>query len=212
MGVAAIYFIFSFCALLLAILIVSNAMYPKNRYVKSVRDWQTLIGAIVGFAAVSAAILLQGKLSDDREFSRRIDNEMALLQSALTDVDRVIDWIENWMQDYNGERGGLGSMQNCIAFIHLVQNRPIRPISIAGRLDVIGGEVSAYTYAALSESVDIFNLYVSAVQSVGPQDCVTDGESVVDFYFEMAEHARSDLAASKERMATLVVSLSRLGR
>lgn len=197
---------FLLCIILVTFLVYTNARFPENSYIKSIRDWQTFIGAIVGFFAVSIAILLEGRLSEDRDISRKRNNEIALLRNTISDVDRVITSINHLTQTFDVTTATL-TPSNCMSIIKIVKTHPIRRLSISRRLDIIGGEVSAATYVVLSVPVDILGLYSASVTSLLIPECASKSEQIIDFYLQMANETKEELENSKLKMIALAVEL-----
>ena len=90
MPAIALIYLFLIAVFIVIILIYLRGRFADNAYVKAIAEWQTLIGAIIGFMAVSLAILLQGDLVDRKESQRKEENEIAIITNTISDLERVV--------------------------------------------------------------------------------------------------------------------------
>ena len=187
--------------LVLAIIIGLDIRYPESSFMKTVRIWQTLLGAVLGLVAVSLALILEEQIGDEREAAQQRQQERALLNRAIKDLEITVrSFSALYTAPQSDEKF---SPQGCINLIQLYQSHPIRGLTLGRQLDAYANSLSVEAYSAIAEADQYVRLTMTSIQAVTIKDCIVNSEKVSRYLISTAENATNTLTAAQNALKTV---------
>lgn len=87
--------IFLAIAISIALLILADVLWPESKAVKSGKDWQGLIGALLGFLVLGVSISLSEIVQTDKEDQQELSSELAYLEMVEIEQQGFQSLIES---------------------------------------------------------------------------------------------------------------------
>lgn len=190
-------------------LIWSDARKSGKPVLETARGWQTLIGAIVGFAAAALTLVLDSNIKLHQERRRQYDQEISLLKSADFDSKASIAGLKNILSALNKISEPGDDTTRCMNAVQISRTTFIRGIRVARRLDQLAGSISIDTYMSVSNLSTIIELYSSSTSNIGVQDCATNARAFMQYLITAAKDGSAALAELQPLTQQLIAKLER---
>jgi hypothetical protein len=196
----AVYYVFIASILLVAGLIGFHCLYPKSRLLEAAQNWQTLIGALIGFFALAFVLSEEAKLGDDRMFRDQRTNEVRILRSVSKDISSIQARVVAAQGLSTQDEFSKGDAQSCITLKRVFQRAPFPGVSVGEKLPEIAGNVSSRTYDIVSDVLITMRLYQDSFSTFGSNECVLSPENVVEFVVLTSGEFNADIDAHRNRI------------
>lgn len=123
-GILINFFIITiFVIVIIFALLRFHARHPDNIYFIVSREWQTLIGALIGFLSISAVWALTESYQTRKELERSSRLKLAFTQIFATEIENLIYIVDTKIYvleiDYPNY-----TRENCVAYVNIFENFP----------------------------------------------------------------------------------------
>ena len=115
------------------ILVVGSGIFPRFKCFKVVREWQTLIGAVLGFGGVAVAILFQHNFELMRDEVEQKKYESNLLSAVSTELILINGELKNNVNQAleANKNFALDDMPRCSSIFRVLDQQKLRNISVS---------------------------------------------------------------------------------
>lgn len=198
---------FGMVIVLAGIVVFFDARLGHNRYMIAIREWQTFIAAVFGFAAVSYSIILQGIISDEREAKAKVDGEIVLLEYTVNDIANLQVQINALIEFGSSIKDSEIDGFRCVSVSQAMNLWPLRNMIVSSRLEAVSTQISPYGYALLAESISVVSDLRNLAGTLSTQQCMTDAKLMIKSQIELYSSARNGLIESKKLMESWLDTL-----
>ncbi len=180
-------FVLTFFVILLSLLIYFQAKHPKNIYLTAAREWQTSIGAVIGFLAVASIYVLGVSVEKKRDIEQKKHAEISYLKTTYYDLDALIG-IQNEQTNYLKKEIDFAN-NNLVCFYNLqrLQADPDIPFTLKGQLSTIITKISPSSYSLISRAENAIIRYEVSIRAFDPNSCMTNPEKVSEALISVRE-------------------------
>tara|TARA_R110000796_G_scaffold244746_1_gene368057 strand:+ start:17496 stop:18104 length:609 start_codon:yes stop_codon:yes gene_type:complete len=170
------------------ILVVGSGIFPRFKCFKVVREWQTLIGAVLGFGGVAVAILFQHNFELMRDEVEQKKYESNLLSAVSTELILINGELKNNVNQAleANKNFALDDMPRCSSIFRVLDQQKLRNISVSNNLQDLYGKISPETYSLVFQAVEARKMLDIVLDIPITERCEEfSASSAVNFYAEI---------------------------
>ncbi len=197
--------IIAICAFISVCLIFTlvwlHASRPEDRFLNAAKEWQTLIGAILGFLFLSGSVLIsetyQSELDADRSvatqraYGKILSNELNLYRQDLATRSTLFALKEREFE-----------IRDCVEVLSILREMPLTSFSIERNLvDLVPSFSDEFNFIATS-AIEARYRYLKETSAIDARDCANDPVS----YRDGLEAYHTQAIKSADGMQTAILS------
>lgn len=202
-----IFVIVGFASLLFVLLWIADTLRPDSNLIRAAREWQTLLGALVGFVALAAALSYESNENRKLAADRSLQSELNMLSSLTYDVRQFIAFHDMQLSTIEHFTDPEQSLRSCMNISKLLRETPLPNSVHQGRLSHISERVSAGTFRYFLRFETLRSTLRRSLTYDSTTACASDPESTIQSLNEFHSEVSSSLKSFEMELNEYFLSI-----
>lgn len=168
-------------------LIAAHVRYPQSAILQTAKEWQTLIGAILGFSFLSGSVVISEEYRHQAERKKSIADEIAHAQMLALELDYLRGDIRISLE-LLPPRSHQIDAEECSKIVERLQSRAIEPFAIEDRMSAMVESLSPEFLRIVTLSASIRRESFSRFDRIPTDVCANEPVELIDEV--RAQHGR----------------------